>query len=57
MTLKERIDWAEERVNKSNMTDRDYWTGYLDGVMNVLHDQNAEAARALAEPKGGLDGK
>lgn len=48
MTLKERIDWAEERVNKSNMTDRDYWTGYLDGVMNVLQDQNDEAARALS---------
>ena len=54
MTFKERIDWAEERIKKSDASNSDYWEGYLDGVMNVLQDQNAEAERALAatEPKG-----
>lgn len=53
MTLKERIDWAEERVNKSNKTDCDYWTGYLDAVMNVLQDLNEETD---TQPEGGAIG-
>ena len=45
MTLKERIDWTENKIEEVCKQNCDttvirYWVGYLDGLTAVLRDQN-----------------
>lgn len=45
MTLKERIDQTEKKIDESCKQNEDtltirYWVGYLDGLMAVLRDLN-----------------
>lgn len=47
MTLKERIDWTEKKIDETCRQNCDtptvrYWVGYLDGLTAILKDQNSE---------------
>ena len=53
MTLKERMDWTEKKIDESCKQGEDtmnirYWVGYLDGLMACLRDQNESEGTASA---------